>query len=374
MNKDKKSFVFLIFAIIFTHLPHVVYSSDNPQNCTEKRAVFDFGSGALKAEAILFDKCINKQITKLGEHVAPNKLSKCIINSGNDTLSEKCITESINIINNIESKLSLDCKSDKCLGIATAWARKAKNSSALIEAIAKKNIKIEILSQETEGEYGFHAAVQQYIQSLSNKEQYANINLDELARNFIVFDIGGGSYQLSYLDKDNKIHVHKGKYGVESFDYLLREKLQYSEKQEYPYFDTNLLNKAVNIATTELGSELKYDTKITNTIHTFQNDSNELTSVIGIGSVFNVAVHSEMQLPAFVTRNEILLAAQKFTKQTISSLNKNIFPKLKPEFITTAQTSLITIYGIMNSTGMDELHIVDAHITDYIMSNAKFWH
>ncbi len=373
MRKGKNGFVFLIFALMFNSLPLLVYSIDNPENCLEKRAVFDFGSGALKAEGIVFNKCTNKQVNKLGEYNKPNKLSICIMHSGNNTLTPECINKSLDNLNELENMLGVNCKLDKCLGIATAWARNAKNANVLIEAVAKKNIKIEILSQETEGNYGFHAAIQQHIQSLNNKEQYANVDLDDLAKNFIVFDIGGGSFQLSYLDQDNKVHVHKGKYGVESFEHLLREKLQYPAKQEYPYFDNNLLNKAVTIATTELGSELKRDNKITKTIHSFQNDSNELTSVIAIGSVFNTAVHHEMQLPTFVTKNEIFSAAQKFAKQTISSLNKNIFPKLKPGFITTAQSSLITIYGIMNSTGMNELHIVDAHITDYIMSNPKFW-
>lgn len=367
MYRVKLIFTTVLFFYIF-NFPSL--AQDNI--CLQNRTVFDFGSGAIKAKSVMYNTCDNKIERELGEASYANNFADCILESDDSSLSNHCIDKAVIAVDFIQNDLSLDCTKNKCFGVATAWARLASNTDKLIAVMSDKNIKIEVLSQNLEGEYGFKAAATNYLRSRQARyEKLTEQDKLEMMKELFVIDIGAASFQMSCLDEEGDVFVHNGNYGVVSYEHALKARLRGHYTANSPYFHGKALEHALLMSISDLGEPINNNEKAINILNSLK--AKNRLYVIGIGSVFNGAIHKEMKLPNVLKKEHLVAATKKFKSKSFANVKKTVFPYLNRDYFSSAQASLISVYGIMSGAKIEEINIINVSINDYIISNSSFW-
>ena len=358
MNRKRKFVLvklIIAFSITFSFLAHYFLYQ---KFCLETRYAFDFGSGAIKSKAVEFDVCANKIHKVFGQFDKPIKFINCLIKLENNDyrIDEKCLNRAAIEFGNFESEYNISCKVNKCAGVATAWARKADNAGIIIDALAKQGVQMKILSQFDEGVYAFNAV-------LKSGEIDSSIDPQEI----IVWDIGGGSFQLTTLDPSGNIHVYNGAHGIESFEKEIRNILELSADNKLPFFAGNALDKALDYGYQKYGLLILKDRIIADKL------KNPRVKIYAIGGPMTKGLKKQMYMPTRVTLKNLHDTAKVFENRTESDVYWNSFPELPMHYVKSAQVSLILIHGILKGTGFKEINILDSTISDYVLFEKKLW-
>ncbi len=320
--------------------------------CLENRYAFDVGSGAIKTTASKVDKCKGEIVEKIGEHNVHIKYETCLESKGDKVeISEACIKQTKQVIQDIEKAYDMDCATSRCAGVATAWARKASNTEELLKLFRAEKIDIEVLPQKEEGKLGFYTA------KTHNTAKY------KLNDKMVVWDLGGGSFQLSAVGGDGDIHVYNGMFGVESYDKLIRKAFM---NDGMIYFNKERLDRAIDFTVKKIGNKVRKDKVIRNKIK--END----VVVYAIGRPMYRGIKENLKLSDVVTKEQLYNAALTFSGKTVEEARK-AYPLLPDHYVMQAQPAIILIYSIMESLGIDQLHILEAKATDYIAIDEKYW-
>lgn len=345
----------ILFSIIFSFLAHhYLYH----EFCIETRYAFDFGSGAIKSRAVDFNVCTNKIHKIFGQFDKPIKFIHCLVPSKNGShhVDEKCINRAIIEFNNFESEYNISCHKNKCAGVATAWARKADNIDIIIKGLENHGVRMKVLSQMDEGIYGFNAVL--------NSPDVAGID----PQNLIVWDLGGGSFQLSMLDEAGNIHVYNGPHGVESFERELRRELNLPSDSPMPFFAGEELEKALEYVYEKYGRAILEDEIIAAKLK-----NNPKVQVYAIGNPMTKGIKKQMYVPQHATLEDLKSTAQLFEYRAADDVYWNSFPELPTHYVKSAQVSLILIHGIMQGLGVKEIDIIDTTLADYVLYEKGLW-
>ena len=359
MNRKRKFIlikIIIIFFIIFSFLAqYFLYH----KFCLETRYAFDFGSGAIKSKAVEFDVCINKTHKVFGQFDKPIKFINCLKLDDNRVyfIDEKCLNRATIEFNNFEEEYNISCKKSKCAGVATAWARKASNVKTIIDALAKQGVQMKILSQHDEGIYAFNAVIK--------SGEIDNID----SKDVIVWDIGGGSFQLSMLDENNKVYVYHGAHGIESFEKEIRNVLHNNLYNHSPFFSNEALKIAMNYAYEKYGHPILQDKVI---LKKFKD--NPKVKIYAIGGPMTKGLKKQMYVPKTATLENLYKTAKIFEDRSEGDVYWNSFPELPIHYVKSAQISLILIHGIMKGIGVNQINILDTSISDYVMYEKELWH
>ncbi len=153
----------------------------------------DLGSNTIRIVQI---DCDTKERVKEFERIV--KTGKDLQKSG--VICEESIRNILNALKDA-SKI-IDFKADKVKCIATEALRSAKNSQFLIQKIKDRfGLVFEIISGEDEAKFTI----------LGVKNSLQNLNIKD--ENFALFDLGGGSTELSYI-KNGAIKTKSFKFGI----------------------------------------------------------------------------------------------------------------------------------------------------------------
>jgi exopolyphosphatase/guanosine-5'-triphosphate,3'-diphosphate pyrophosphatase len=345
----------ILFVIIFSFLAHhYLYH----KFCIETRYAFDFGSGAIKSRAVEFDACTNTVNKIFGQFDKPIKFIHCLIPTGNGAyhVDEKCINRAIIEFNNFENEYNISCHKHKCAGVATAWARKADNIGIIIKALKRNGVMMKVLSQFDEGLYGFNAVI--------NSPDVEGVD----PQNVIVWDLGGGSFQLSTLDLEGKLNVYNGSHGVESFERELRRELNLPADAPLPFFAGAEFEKALNYAYEKYGRSILEDKVIANKLK-----NNKKVQVYAIGNPMTKGIKKQMYVPEHATLEDLKHTALIFENRTADDVYWNSFPELPTHYVKSAQISLILVYGIMRGLGVEKIDIIDTTLSHYVLYDKDLW-
>ena len=152
----------------------------------KEEVIIDFGSGTTKFKRISWNHDEERWQVLREESIAiPHQ--RCLEESGESLqLSRECIDEGLSQIERGLDILDANCDIMSCIGIATAWARSAKNKDVYFNEI-KSHYKVSIvtLTHQQEGAIGFMSAVP-FLKGRSPNLDFSKV---------IVWDIGGGSFQ-----------------------------------------------------------------------------------------------------------------------------------------------------------------------------------
>jgi exopolyphosphatase/pppGpp-phosphohydrolase len=346
---NKKIYFFLILMLIIVLL---VSNLISPHFCTEKRYAFDIGMGAIKSKASLVNHCKGVIVDTVGSHIVQYKFGDCI---GKDNMVLKhCLNKGVEAVDEIEKHFGIKCGIDKCAGIATAWARKAENREEIIKAFRAKNVAIEIISQEREGELGYRSArAKSLVKRISEK-------------NLIIWDVGAGSFQLSMLDENGKIHVYNGDEGIESFDRMLRRKYHKEQGEELLYLDGEQLQESMKYAAESLGKKVLLNPLIAKKL------KEPKVRVFAMGRTMYLGLRHDLGLGEEITLADLEKVAQQFAGKTQSEI-KMSYANLPEYFVRHAQSAVIFIYGIMKGAGVSKIHVIDATLNDYVLTEPRYW-
>ncbi len=315
----------------------------------EKRVVFDIGSGGTKTSLIEFDVVSQQIVRHINAIAKPFPYQGCIDKSKHSILEEECQEEAISVLRSIIEEYDVDCMQIKCAGIATAWARNARNTDLYLERLKHEyNFYIKTVSQHKEGEIGYKAAIQ-YITAHHYHEH-----------NVLIWDIGGGSFQLN-TEYNNQFYVYNGLYGASNFEYELKSHFGYHSE---------LLNASQVVQAREWAANNVKISQISYEIALRQ----DFYAVYGIGQFMNKGIQA--LLPAsqnFIDSDQISDLIAYFGQNTPKELDA-CFPTLGEQFIAPMQTNLLLVEAIMNAANITVIEFLDgAKATDAIALEADFW-
>lgn len=345
MGRKRKFFlvkILIIFAISFAFLAHNYFYD---KFCFETRYAFDFGSGAIKSKAAIYDTCQGKIHKIFGQFEKPVKFIECLKtqDEGKVVVGEHCIVRAIIEFHNFEREYNISCQKDKCAGVATAWARRATNVEEIFKDLADVGVTLKVLSQEEEGEFGFKTVI--------NSEEGRKYDPNKV----IVWDIGGGSFQLSTYDDEGKIHVYRGPQGVESFEKELRRVFNLPKTAVNPFFSGDLLTKAFEYAYKNYGETILSDPLIARKLR------DPDVKVFAIGGPMTRGLKDEMDVPEFATQQDLEATALLFANRSVEDVFWNSFPKLPSHYVPSAQVSVILIHGIMRELALKRCKLSMLH-------------
>lgn len=190
-------------------------------NCLKTRAAFDIGSGATKLKVAKVDICKQLIVKILLDEERAVGYKQDLKDSTNNHLS-------INIIKlGIDKILELKKEAQKYfpesyIAVATSAFRTASNGQQAAQSISRNTgVSIHIISQEQEAKIGFAGAT-----------VVSGVDLTKT----IVWDIGGGSMQITSYQGNGKYNIYQGKLASVSFkNYFIEEiKKQNSKRNKTP--------------------------------------------------------------------------------------------------------------------------------------------
>ncbi len=323
----------------------------------ETRMVLDIGSGTTKGKIALVEPQNGKIISTLKEATVPMAYQKCLKDSPDKaTLSKECMSDGLASVMKIISILGIDdLSSIKNAAIATAWARNAKNIDEYMKILKEQGLNIHIISQQEEGEIGYKAAESHYMQC------------DAENRIAVVWDIGGGSYQLSARDDEGRIHVIHGGYGSTNFNEKASEFLgrKYSNPQE-EMWDHKELSDIKEFAKQKVSDVIANDSKLKSMMN------GKCVDLVAIGQFMNSGIKSFFGDHDTISTNNLSQILEQTAGKTVSEIPK-MFPNRNENFAVYTQSDLLITEAIAKGLGKTEFVLLDAKSMDYVATDKQFW-
>lgn len=309
------------------------------------RAAIDIGSGATKlkvAEVNLESKKIDKV---LAVENFPVQYQEALMNSPDQMFSEEVMQQGIDALS--KAKAVADrYGAEKVVAVATASFRSGKNAQEFIDRIYKETgIKVHIIDQDLEGILNFEAATAQ-----------VDFAPDEL----IVWDIGGGSYQFTTLDKEGNVVVHRGTDASIPFK---NHVITHIKGQDLTKTNTpNPISPKQMMLTESKAREIaqKVDALFKEKIQ----DPN--TKVVGVGSIFSYNINPIINEQYPYTQEHLACRVQHLVGKTDEQVGGG-------DYANVYVTNPALIVGFMKSLGIDEVYIEDVNNADGALLYPEFW-
>lgn len=327
--------------------------NSNAASNLEVRYVFDIGSGGTKSKAVLVDKNTNKLIVTIAEASIGMPYQKCISDSEDGkTLPHSCMNDGLTSLLKIVNAYGFQSTKDmKCASIATAWARNALNGNDYIDLLNEYGFNVKVVSQEEEGLIGYKAAQMQ-------------LGRDIIGRT-LVWDIGGGSFQLCLRDQlSQKLFVYEGGYGASNFNHEVMSIFK-DEGRNGVFLTLEQLEKAKEFA----------HEKVTKPLQEFTNKNINVIDLsngaFGIGQMMNLGMKSLVGRDKIDAKTVDSLIKEFATTHITGAANK--YPDIHHEFLEQMQTNLLLIKAVMDGLNVMEVNFLNAKSLDYVALDPVYW-
>jgi len=307
----------------------------------EVRAAFDIGSGSTKMKVAKVDPCAEEILEVLSTSARKVDYAESLART--ELFTEEVRAAGLVTLQELREEASR-FRPKRWRAVATAAFRKAKNAESFLKEVEKKiGLKARVISQEEEGKLGFQAAVGRNDNSRT-----------------LVWDIGGGSQQFSYLasglksglDSGEKLNVFLGKMGAVVFKNLVIEKVKKQDPQKVnsPNPLVKKFGNAEKLAmdgASDLSSELKKWIGVNR------------PKVIGVGGVHYHSVLKQLG----VTDQYEKAAVKKAARERAFWNDKKIGGK----YASTEVTNLILVASFMEALGIDVVKVKNVDLTDALL-------
>lgn len=256
---------FLSFILISLYSCSSPTQKDYNFRCHEIRGGVDIGSGSTKFVLAKIDKCKKVLLAVIDEQNFAIKFKESL-HLHDNRISDELYDEAKSAVKSFITSRRLSAS--QLRGVATEVFRQAKNGQSVIERLSRETgLAVKLIDQKKEADLGFWAVI-----GLTGKDP----------NQVLVWDIGGGSMQMTVSRKDH-LFSYLGKLASVSFkNYVLEQKdlRRGSPNPIGPYTGVQTFNHAFDTAKKEVDSEIKQEAK-----------SRE---VIGIGGVHYYSVREQL--------------------------------------------------------------------------------
>ncbi len=298
----------------------------------------DIGSGTTKIRLAQVDVCQKKIEKIIFEKSVPIAFKDDLSRSSKKQFSDKIVQEAISKLKEIEEEVSSE-KPFAIYAVATSAFREATNARIAAKFISKKiGSPLKIIDQKKEGLLGFLAA--------SSVTHYPENEI-------IVWDIGGGSQQITMLNK-SKAKVFLGKVASGSFKNYIISKIQKKDLM------TNLSPNPISLyhgalALNYLFSDAKKIPKVIK-----EALLNPHYKIIGIGGVHNNSIKEQLKLKENFYTFEGL---EKSTKERMGLSDKEV----GGDYADTDISNLLFVYGMMGTLGIKKVEMAKISMAEAVI-------
>ena len=329
--------------LLFLALSNEAFANE----CLKNKYVFDFGSGSLKASGYQVNVCKNTIKRYLPKYNKVVNIQTCALKSKDGkSLKDECIIKGIKAIDELKQLYNTNCESDECLGIATAWARNIKNSDEVFNQFLREtNIYFSVISQEKEGILALEAAKMHL--------PAQGIKVDQ---NTIIFDSGGGSFQLSGFKKKNQYFVFKGKQGSAT---ILHELSTIFNNGNYKLIAKKDIKNAIAYVDQIVAKEIIKDYNLSNLINNNKLKIYSFSGFVQYGIKRNLRFKSNV-----ITIKDLERMITESTQNTLSEMKKKY-----PGYLIDNQAGLLLVYSVMRALKVNEFTHISKDIKDYLSLN-----
>lgn len=298
------------------------------QDCIEVQAAFDIGSGTTKMKVAEVDVCKQSIIKMLLEKDAKVEFKEALETSEDNTLSESILNQGVDALISLKQQASV-FNPVVYKAVATSAFRTATNSVYAKNYLkSKTNIEIKVISQEQEANIGFIAA---------------STLVDADLKNIVVWDIGGGSMQITTLDEYSKLDIYEGKVASVSFKNHIIEQVQYKSLEEAK------TPNPISTVDYNLARRDSFAIAALTTSKTLRNKlKEEGVIVIGIGGVHKYSIAGNIGSKNYYTRDEV-------TKKVSEQLGKTD-EEVGGKYASTDVSNLILVKGFLDALEIDMVH------------------
>lgn len=303
----------VLFVVLFSNL-----SAD-----VVRRAAFDFGSGKIKIQVADVDATSQQILTTLYSENIIVRLSEDLAHQSDGKFSQAIMVQAVEAARTLKQAAVNLCAEEFC-GVATEAYRVALNGQDLIDLYLNElSIPVQIISQDDEGKFGFLALLQE-------------TKLDPAQT--ICWDIGGGSFQITFLDKAGRMQSYKGPFGRASIKNAIITHVKHQNPQEVS--TPNPMNNEEWLAA------LAYFDSALPQVPTELRDKLSQPNVQLVG----ISAHPERlrALGTYQTKDVLMALNDRLNKRDEELSTEHHSPNM-------AIGELVIIYGLMNALDVDQV-------------------
>ncbi len=346
---NTKKFKTYLLTILLS-LPLVSWSGESSPTAPASnehvvRAAIDIGSGATKLKVAKINLNTQKIETVLVNESFSVQYQEELEKSPDGTFNDQVMKTGLETL---KKSLEIAQKhgAEKVVAVATASFRNAANVQDFIDQIYREtDIKVHIIDQHLEGALGFQAAT-------------AQVSTDP--SNVVVWDIGGGSYQFTTLDRKGNVIVHRG---IDASIPFKNHVIKEIKKEDLSKTSTpNPLSNAQRIDAQKHAVNLSK--KVDNLFK--KKIRHPDTKVVGIGNIFAYGVHPLVGKKSTFTQKDLHEKVQCLEGKKDHDLGSGAYANV-------AVTNPILVLGFMQTLGIDQMDIIDINNADGALLHPLFW-
>ena len=312
--------------------------------CEEIRASFDIGSDTTKMVVAKVNTCLNKKGQILLEKSVAIPFKVAIDNSKNGEFDSEIQSLGITELGKLKEEAS-SLTPKRYVAVATSAFRKATNGEAYAKRIERiLGITFKIIDQKTEAILGHLGAM-----------QVATDNSKDL----LVWDIGGGSMQMTYLTKDQNYKVYEGKLASVSFKNMVISGIKGKSYRTHPTpnpLGKHTARKALNLAQYYAKIHVPNDVK----------DAIKRSKVIGIGSLHYFSILKNVAPEK--DHYELSQVLKHYNTQKLLSDSE-----VGGEYANTDVTNLALVSGFMKELGIKSVYVHKVNMAHGILTYQSYW-
>jgi exopolyphosphatase/guanosine-5'-triphosphate,3'-diphosphate pyrophosphatase len=340
-----KSYLVWFFGIVLFTLALIGISKQMTEVEGEIRAALDIGSGATNLKVARVNPETNKIISQIFEKSIPVPYQKHLEQSSNNTFDQPVMEQGIQSIKALK-EIANSYHAKKVVAVATAAFRQASNASNFAQEIEKQTgVQVRIIEQDEEGIMAFRGAL-----AISSAQPEQTI----------VWDIGGGSMQLTTLTESDTYLVEKGKTASIPFKNAIIQQIKH-KSLTLEHSPNPMSAEQMDTALQYAGSlALETDPYI---LEKIQNPS---TKMIAVGSLFNYGIRPLVHNKQNVKQTELEKAIYSMVGKTDAELSGGALAEV-------AVSNPLLVLGYMKTLQIPEVEVLQVNNADGALTYPPYW-
>ncbi len=313
------------------------FYSYGESTCIVTRAGIDIGSGTTKLKVAKVDFCTQNIVSIIHQSNIAVGYKEDLKSSSTNELSLNIFNQGLSALNELKSK-AISFGADSVNAVATSAFRTAKNGHQWAKRLElKSGVKIKIITQKEEAIIGFTGAISKS---------------DSSGDTSVVWDIGGGSMQLTGFTTHNDFEIYEGKLAAVSFKNHILSEIKMNSSLSSPNPMTNdqreiALRDAKIIAKITVSDKMKEKIKS--------------SSIIGIGGV-----HFNSLLKNITDKNFYTIENIDKRLEETKELSDH---QIGSPYASTDISNLILVKGFMQALGIKKVMAIEVNLVEGILVN-----
>jgi exopolyphosphatase / guanosine-5'-triphosphate,3'-diphosphate pyrophosphatase len=323
--------------------PHATGAAPAPsvigeRSCVERRAALDVGSATTKLKVADVDRCKQTVIAVL--LAAEEAVFYRDDITGNDpSFGDGTMARGVEVLRGFQARAG-SLAPAMWAGVATAAFRKAKNGPELVARIEKElGIRVAVISQEQEARLGFLGAV-----------QAAGVDPAQA----VVWDIGGGSMQITSLQPDGHLLIYRGELASGQMRDHLMFDLQGRDKDARTPNPVSAADADAARAFAEGYASRDVPDDVKKRL--------AAAAVVGIGA-----------LKYYPDATDLRRSTRAGLEQSIRGLVGKTDADIGGDYAATQVSDRLLIVGFMRALGIEVLKLADVDLTDGLLVESEYW-